>query len=102
MISAITLNHHHNLSMFGNKYKVVLDSLKKNLQVIQPGQRILYQPPDNLLKSGVSWDFDWDLVEEIQMFVRGDIPNDVFVTLRFDSDESQLIVDFYRLPNGCQ
>jgi hypothetical protein len=34
----------------------------------------------------------------MDMAVRGDLPEDIFVTLRFNQEEIELIVDMYRLP----
>ena len=73
--------------------------IKRYLATIEPGQRIKYSLPSDLIIE--KWDdhneINWDIGEEIQMLVRGPIPNDIFVTLRFESNETEIIVDFYRL-----
>ena len=75
-------------------YEVVRNLLNK----IQPGNRIKHVIPVEFIYEGDE-DFNWDIIEEIQMMVRGeDVPSDVFVTLRFSDLDQPFVVDVYRLP----
>ena len=78
----------------------VLSIIKEHLNTISPGQRIQYVPPQKLFWDDELNELNWDMVEEIQMFVRGPLEKDIFVTLRFDpskSSEYNLVIDIYRL-----
>lgn len=69
-----------------------LEPIKSIIVSIAPGQRIKYQPPQELIWDGE--DYNWEYVEEIQMLIRN-LPEDIFATLRFD--KPNLTVDIYRL-----
>jgi hypothetical protein len=68
-----------------------LQKIENYIKTITPGQRI-----EHHIEKLISND-DWESIEEIQMLVRGNIPKDIFVTLRFEQND--FVVDFYRLPN---
>jgi hypothetical protein len=74
--------------------------IKNIIESLKIGERISYTPNHELL-SEEDEDikcFDWSVVEEIQMSIRGPIlPNGIFATLRFDNQEKYLTIDFYRL-----
>ena len=106
-MSVDTSRTHHispSKSLRNSGFSEIFQNVTDFIKTIAPGQRIKYQPSMEILKCPQdplhpdSSDFDWDYVEEIQMKVRGQIPHDIFVTLRFDDDFNELIIDFYRLP----
>jgi hypothetical protein len=70
------------------------------LKIITPGERMKYIPPKELIWDSEFNDFNWDVIEEIQMMYRGSLlPENIFVTLRFNLNHSQdLTIDIYRLP----
>jgi hypothetical protein len=71
------------------------------LKIITPGERIKYIPPVESVWDLEFNDFNWDIIEELQMTYRGSLlPEDIFVTLRFDMcpENRELTVDIYRLP----
>ena len=78
--------------MAESNFSVILDKINNYIRIILPGQRIIYRP-DMIFSNEY-----WDPIEEIQMIIRGHIPSDIFITIRFDSDLKNVIVDFYRLP----
>jgi hypothetical protein len=72
-----------------------LEPIKSLIDTIAPGQRIKYQPPQELIwDNDCCQDYYWEDVEEIQMLIRN-LPEDIFATLRFN--KPNLTVDIYRL-----
>jgi hypothetical protein len=78
----------------------VLRYIKDLLETIPPAGRFTYSPPRQLIWDDDLCEYIWSNVEEIQMLVRGPIPRDIFVTIRFDDGlfKGNLCVDIYRLP----
>lgn len=72
-----------------------LEPIKSLLDTISPGQRIKYEPSQELIWDKDHEDYNWDNTEEIQMLIRN-LPEDIFATLRFN--KPNLTVDMYRLP----
>jgi len=72
-----------------------LEPIKNILSTIAPGERIKYQPPQELTWVKDLQDYEWEYVEEFQMLARN-LPDDIFATLRFN--RPNLTIDMYRLP----
>ena len=96
--------------------KEVFIALTDCIERIQPGERIKYSVPQHLYVNRDHYgdeDWNWEFIEEIQMFVRGPLDkilsptdqllshtkaNNLFITLRFSYTDNDLSVDMYFLP----
>ena len=80
----------------------IFSTLTDYMEHIQPGERIRYHVPKELYITRDELgdeDWDWEFIEEIQMFVRGNFKHEnLFVTLKFKGPQSDLLVDMYFLP----
>ena len=79
--------------------QTVLNDITHHLSTLVPEQRLSYKLPPSCV--WVDNEYEWDFIEEVQMFIRGNIPNNVFITLRFpdqpNSSNHDVTVDFYRI-----
>lgn len=73
-----------------------LQNVRKKLLELSPGERVKLFPPAEII--GEPGSFEWDIIEEIQMEIRGILPENTFATLKFNDDETEFYIDMYRLP----
>ncbi|SNW62949.1 Hypothetical protein ORPV_1045 [Orpheovirus IHUMI-LCC2] len=73
------------------------DIIKKYLETIQEGTRIKYTLRNNEIWNYNDNEYNWEVLEEIQMMARGNIDPNIFVTLRFNEAEKELTVDMIKV-----
>ncbi len=73
-----------------------LEPIKEYLTKILPGERIKYNLPLKLIWDDETDDYKWNNVAVIPLLTEGCLPEDIFVTMRFNKPD--LTVDIYRLP----
>lgn len=80
----------------------VFGCMKTAIKMLPPEDRALIRLPRDF-SHYESGGYNWDNLEEVQMNARGsNVPNNVFVTLRFNQDDEDnrfvdVFVDIYRV-----
>lgn len=74
-----------------NFYRDLLNIIRSN----KPGERIRINVPHEISHLSDNKSLDWEEIEEIEQYIRGGLPSDQFLTLRFEKDN--VVVDVYHL-----
>ena len=75
----------------------IIKAIRKDIETIIPKERVKHLLPMGHIYDKETKEFVWDIMEEIQMEIRGNIPEDVFATLRFDEINGSAMVDIYHV-----